>query len=91
MVKKKRQFISVYFDDGLVNDRKKRDVTVAFHLSDPIYNRCKELGSSGIKDAIGIYSFSELAKEARKEDRSISNYIKHRLRVHLKHEKHTTC
>lgn len=92
MTQKKRCFISVYFNDGLVNNRKKRDVTLAFSQGNPLYRRCKYLGSSGIKDAIGIYSYSELVQEAAKEDRSLSNCIKHSLRVRLRDEKkHTTC
>ena len=91
MAKKDRQFVSVYFDDGLVNNRKKRDVTVAFSRDDSFYRRCRKLASSGIKDAIGIYSYSELVQRANDADRSVGNYIRHKLRIRFEdEEKHTT-
>lgn len=78
-----RVYVSVYFNDGLANKRKKRDVTLAFDPNDNLYNRCRHLGSSGIKRTIGIDSYAQLAEEAMKEDRSLGNYIKHHLRIRL--------
>jgi len=85
-MKSKRSFISIYFDDGLINNRKKRDITIGFDSNDPLYIKCKELGSSGIKKVIGVDSYSELLKEASKEDRSLNNFIKHRLKEKLCNE-----
>jgi len=86
MKNRDRRFISVYFEDGLTNERKKRDVTLAFTEHDALYLKCKHLGSSGIKRIVGISLYSELVRRAKQEDRSLSNYIKHRLRIKLAYE-----
>lgn len=92
MSDQKRSYISLYFSDGTANSRKKRDVTLAFDPDDELYLVCRRLGSSGIKHAMGIFSYAELLKAARKEDRSLGNYIKHKLRVTLLHEqKNSSC
>lgn len=90
MKKRIRHYISVYFEDGLVDQRKKRDVTVSFSENDDLYELCKNLGASEIKRIIGFDSYSELVKRAKEEDRSIGNYIKHKLRVILKDEQKNT-
>jgi len=90
MKNRKRNFISLYFEDGLVHDRKKRDVNLAFTENDTLYQKCKHLGSSEIKRIIGVSSYSELVKKAKQEDRSLSNYIKYRLRIGLVNEKENT-
>lgn len=82
-MKEKRRYISVYFCDGLKNQRKKRDVTLAFDENDELYSLCKALGSSGIKRIIGIGSYSELIQRAAEEDRPLNNYVKHKLRIHF--------
>lgn len=84
MNKQSRHFISIYFSDGLANSRKKRDITLAFDAEDPLYSKCKELGSSGIKELVEISSYTELVQKAEAEDRTLSNYIKHRLKKHFK-------
>ncbi len=86
MTKKQRNFISIYFSDGLVHNRKKRDVTLAFGKGDALYNKCKELGSSGIKELVEISSYTELVQKAEADDRTPSNYIKHRLKNSLSNE-----
>lgn len=90
MKNKARYYISVYFQDGLVNERKRRDVTVAFSESDDLYELCKDMGSSEIRRILGVDLYSELVRKAKEEDRSIGNYVKHRLRVVLKDEKENT-
>jgi hypothetical protein len=90
MKQKKRLYISVYFDDALLHNRKRRDVTLAFAEDDDLFRRCKHLGSSEIKKIIGLSSYSELANKAREEDRSLSNYIKYQLRIHFKNEQENT-
>ena len=86
MKKKRRRYISVYFENGLVEQRKKRDVTIAFSDNDDLYEKCRRLGSSEIKRITGFESYKELVKKAREEGRSISNYVKYRLRVTLENE-----
>jgi len=83
MTEKKRYFISVYFRDGKTPDRSKGDVTLSFSSPDEFYHKCKRLGSTGIKKAIGLTSYIELAREAEKEERTISNLIKYRLKMGL--------
>jgi len=79
----KRKYISIYFKDGLSKKRKKRDITISFSKQDLLYEKCKELGSSRIKEIIGIHSYEELSKKAKEESRPISNYIKYRLKKKL--------
>ena len=40
-----------------------------------------------IKNIIGIYSYDDLIIAAAQEDRSLGNYIKHRLKVHMENGK----
>lgn len=82
-MKQKRQFISIYFDDALVGNRKKRDITIAFDIEDPLYSVCKQMGSAGIKKIIGINCYAQLLAEAKKEDRTLGNFVKHTLRRKL--------
>ena len=80
---KKREFISVYFEDGSADGRRKRDLTIAFDNGSLLYKKCKNLGAAGIREIIGIYSYKELTEKARKADRPLSNFIKHILRKKL--------
>ncbi|MDD1745184.1 MAG: hypothetical protein LUQ20_05165 [Candidatus Methanoperedens sp.] len=80
---KKRAYISLYFEDGLIGKRKKRDFTVAFDPKELLYTKCKKLGSTKIKELIGTNSYQELVTYARKENRSLGNYVKHKLRHKL--------
>ena len=89
-MKSNRCFVSIYFEDGLVFGRRRRDVTLAFAEKDILYEQCKYLGSSEIKKIIGINSYLELMKRAKQEGRSLSNLIKHRLRTKLVNEKENT-
>jgi hypothetical protein len=84
MKQKKRKYISVYFDDTPLDERKKRDVTLAFSPSDFLYEKCKDFGSSEVKKAIAIYSYKDLVEKARAEDRTINNYIKYKLKEKLR-------
>ena len=86
MKSSKRKFISIYFEDGLLNKRSKRDLTVSFNQKDPLYNKCKKLGSAKIKELIGVKSYKELIRMAEKDDRSLSNYIKYKLKENLINE-----
>jgi len=86
MKKIKRKFVSVYFEDGLVKNRKKRDLTVSFNQRDPIYKKCKNLGSTKIKEIVGIDSYKELLEKARAENRTLSNFIKYKLKEKLFNE-----
>lgn len=86
MVNKKRRFISIYFNDGLVNQRIKRDVNISFRDDDDLYQKCRTLGSTNIKNLIGIESYTALVNEAKIEERSLSNYIKSKLRILLNNE-----
>ena len=84
MGKSERKFISIYFEDGHLNCRKKRDVTIAFSDDELLFLKCKSFGSAKIKKIIGIKSYKTLLSTALKEGRSISNLIKHRLNRSLK-------
>lgn len=80
---KKRAYISIYFEDGLIGNRKKRDLTISFSADDPLYKKCKDMSSTELKEAVGFSSYNELMKLAKKEDRALGNYVKHRLRQKL--------
>lgn len=79
----KRKFISIYFEDSLIDKRKKRDFTIAFSLRDPAYNKCKKMGSTEIKKVIGIFSYKQLLEKANEDGRSLNNFIKHILNKKL--------
>ena len=83
---RKRVFLSIYFSDGLSDNRKRRDVTLAFNPEDNIYQKCKGMGSLKIREIIGTNSYIELTDRAKREDRSVSNYMKHVLREYFKNE-----
>ena len=83
MKKKKREFVSIYFEDGSANGRGKRDLTVAFDNDISLYKKCRFLGSARIKEIIGIHSYKALIEKAKKEDRTLSNYVKHILKKKL--------
>ena len=80
---KNRNYISIYFEDGLLEHRKKRDLTISFNVDDPVYGKCKKMSSAELKELIGISSYNELVKLAEKEDRTLGNYVKHKLRQKL--------
>jgi hypothetical protein len=74
-----RAFISLYFQNGNIGHRKKRDFTLSFNKCDPLYEKCKKLSSMRIKEIIGVLSYRELKEIAKKENRSLSNYAKSKL------------
>uniref|UniRef100_UPI00402859B5 hypothetical protein n=1 Tax=Candidatus Tripitaka californicus TaxID=3367616 RepID=UPI00402859B5 len=76
---KKRAYISFFFRDSISNNRKRGYLTVAFNSDDAIYAKCKKLGTSKIKKIIGIDSYKDLVEKAKKENRTLGNYIKYRL------------
>jgi len=82
-VKSRRNYISVYFEDAKSLGKRKGDITLAFDIDDSLYEKTKALGSSGIKSIIGIDSYHDLLKAAKKESRPLGNFIKHRLRVYF--------
>lgn len=86
-VKRQRTYISVYFEDARSLGKRKGDITLAFDTADLLYEKTKALGSSGIKRIIGINSYHVLLEAAKKENRPLGNFIKHRLRVYFKDEK----
>ena len=78
--KTKRTYISIYFEDGLLDHRKKRDLTISFNADDPLYGKCKKMSSAQLKELIGVSSYSELVRLAEREDRTLGNYVKHKVR-----------
>jgi len=82
----KRKFYSIYFPNGNLETRKKRDITISFRSEDPLYEKCKELGSSNIKETIEIRSLKELKIKAKEEQRSLGNLIKTRLRKYFENK-----
>jgi len=86
-MKLQRIYISVYFEDAKSAGKKRGDVTLAFSVGDELLESIKELSSSDIKNIIGIYSYDDLIIAAAQEDRSLGNYIKHRLKVHMENGK----
>ncbi len=83
MKKKRRVFISIYFEDGFIVKRKRRDLTIAFNYGDPLYKKCKGLGSTKIKEIICTHSYKELMEKANKADRTLGNFIKYKLKKKL--------
>lgn len=63
--------------------KKKNDFTLSFDNEDSLYQTCRALGSTKIKEIIGISTYSELERRAGKEGRSLGNYVKYRLRKRL--------
>lgn len=59
---------------------------MAFNPEDNIYQKCKGMGSLKIRGIIGTNSYIELTDRAKREDRSVSNYMKHVLREYFKNE-----
>jgi len=78
-----RVFISLYFPNGDLHNRKKKDVTISINSEDIIYDKCKDLSSSEIKEIIGIETYKELIERAKNEDRTVNNYVKSKLRKAL--------
>ena len=76
----KRKYISIYFSNGHCEGRKRRDVTIAMDPGSAIYQEYGKLKSSEIKTLVGVKSYKDLVSKARKADRSLSGYVKHKLR-----------
>jgi len=81
-----RVYISIYFEDAKLHGKKKGDVTIAFGPDDELYKKVKALGSAEIKRITGINTYKGLLEAAKRDDRSSSNYIKHKLRVYFENE-----
>jgi hypothetical protein len=81
---KGRAYISLYFQNGNAGSRKKRDFTLSFKEDDPIYLKCKDISSTRIKEIIGISSYGELKQIAKRESRSLGNYVKSQLIKYFK-------
>jgi len=86
-MKGRRTYISVYFNDAKSPRRRRGDITLAFSSDDSLYEKTKTLGSSGIKRIIGINSYHALLEAAKKENRSLGNFIKYRLGIYFEDEK----
>ena len=80
----------MYFEDARLYGKKKGDVTLAFSPDDELYLKIKDLGSSQIKEIIGINTYQELLEEAKKDHRPSGNFVKHKLRIVLEHEEENT-
>jgi len=89
-MKKRRAYVSVYFEDAKSYGKKKGDVTIAFNVDDELYNKIRTLGSTQIKRITGIRTYRELLEAAKRADRSSANYIKHKLRVYIENEEENT-
>ena len=83
---KRRVFKSIYFEDAKFHGKKRGDVTLSFNSDEGLYDKIKHLSSSEIKKIVGVYQYKELLEATGKEDRSSSNFIKHRLRVYFEDE-----
>jgi hypothetical protein len=83
MKKENRAYISIFFKDGASDKRKKGYLTICFNKDDTLYAKCKKLGSSKIKEMLGINSYNELINKAQEEDRSLGNYVKYKIRKKL--------
>ncbi len=81
---KKRAYLSFFFKDSISDGRKRGYLTVAFDSYCPIYLKCKRLGTSKIKKIIGINSYNDLLEKAKKENRTLGNYIKYKLTKELR-------
>lgn len=80
---KKRAYVSFFFKDSISKVRKRGYLTVAFDSQSIIYEKCREFGTSKIKELIGINSYKDLVDKARKEKRALGNYIKYKLSKEL--------
>jgi len=80
---KKRKYISIYFRNGHFGDRKRRDLTIAMDPGSGLYRKYKDLNSPKIKKLIGVKSYKDLVYKAKRADRTLSGYIKHKLRQKL--------
>ena len=78
-----RNFISVYFPSAGLDKRARRDVTLAFREDDELFLKCRGLGSSTIREIVGISSYEELLEGAKQADRTPSNFVKHKLRLYF--------
>jgi hypothetical protein len=83
MRSQKRKYISIYFHNGKIGNRKKRDVTISFENGDPLYEKCRRLGSSKIKEIIDTGSYKDLVTKANKDERPLGNYIKYILKKRI--------
>lgn len=86
IMSRSRAFISIYFSDGITDERKRRDFTLSFDPSNELYRICKNIGSTKIKELIHIHSYKDLVEKAKAEQRSLSNYIKHELKTAIDNE-----
>lgn len=71
-----RKLIYPYFTD-------KRKFSISINDGDPLWPKIRDLSARKIRELIECDSFAYLAKVAHREDRSVGNLIKHRLREKL--------
>lgn len=58
----------------------KRETSVAINAKDPLYPKVKCLTSSEVRKILSVENYPQLKKLASKDDRSVSGYVKHKLR-----------
>ena len=83
---KKRSYISFYYIDAALSDRKKKYLTIAFETNTKLYKKVRAMGTTKLKRLIGLRSYKEISESAAEDNRTISNYVKHVLKKHLKIE-----
>lgn len=74
----------------MTEKRRRRDVTLSFDRNDEVYWICKELGPTGIKELINVHYYQDLVEKAKAEQRSLSNFIKHKLKSAIDNDKKNT-
>ena len=77
----KQNFISIYFPR---KTGQKKTVCLAFSpTEDGLFSLLKQCSSEEIRGFLGIVNFEDIEDSAKKEDRSVSQYIKIKLRGKL--------
>jgi len=83
----KQYFKSLYFSDYPFGERGEGSVTIAFNETEISYfTRIKELTTPEIKELIGFLYYSDIAKLAEKEERSINQTIKRLIKQNLERQ-----
>jgi len=83
----KQYFKSLYFSDYHFKEKGERSVTIAFNEPEISYfTRVKELTTPEIKELIGFLYYSDIAKLAEREERSINQTIKRLIKQNLERQ-----
>jgi tRNA G10 N-methylase Trm11 len=87
----KQFFKSLYFSDYPSEEPKERSITIAFNKPEIPYYACiKEMTTPEIKELIGFSYYDDIAKLAKKEERSINQTIKRLIKQNIEKQKHKT-